>query len=442
MIPLNSTPANSLLWAEGSPNNIYHRHLKQHVLLVLSRKPLFFNQVVRLAGGAFPTDVLFSLHTLMKEGMIIEQEGLFSLADVDNRSYINLENIGKTLTDREESAILAMSIEESRTILSDPHPADYDWRLTLASVRKLVDVLGLFIDRNARTALLGVPSIFPHLAGQVNEITLFDRSSSLISDLQIAGYRKGLVEHDLFEPFLDRPRAYDIAFADPPWYSEFFNAFILRSSELLKDFGILVLCVLPWLTRPNAIEDRSNILSFAYKAGFDLIDVFYAFLKYETPRFERAVLGLAGIECNEWRVGDLYTFRRVNNPTPGLDARRPSNEPEWDEFRFGALKVKVRRRNEMPGRHFSYKPVNNKNNILDSISRRSPNRAFIDYWTSGNRAYSVEGIDLLRASLGRLEQGESAQDIVQDIAIQDALPLGDQQALETLLNEVLHERTD
>jgi hypothetical protein len=223
--------------------------------------------------------------------------------------------------------------------------------------------------------------------------------SNFSESLTMAQIKEGLIEHDLFDFLTESMWTYDIVLADPPWYSEFYRAFILRSSELLRDQGILMLCVLPWLTRPNAIDDRADILSFANKAGFDLTKVIPAFLQYETPRFEKASLSLAGIECSDWRVGDLYVFRRISDPIPGLVARRPADEPEWDEFRFGTLKIKLRRRSEIPGHHFSYQPVNNNNRILDSVSRRSPNRRFIDYWTSENMAYSVEGLDILRTSL-------------------------------------------
>jgi len=72
-----------------------------------------------------------------------------------------------------------------------------------------------------------------------------------------------LVQHDLMQPVPPRLGTFHAVIADPPWYTEHYKAFLVRAADILHDGGLLLLSVLPWLTRPSAIDDRRDILKYA-----------------------------------------------------------------------------------------------------------------------------------------------------------------------------------
>ena len=146
---------------------------------------------------------------------------------------------------------------------------------------------------------------------------------------------------------------FDVVVADPPWYVDFYQAFVLRSSHILREGGALLLSMLPWLTRPGAVQDRAEVLSFASRAGFDLVDCQSARIGYQSPRFEQTALAVHGIFCRQWRYGDLYRFRKTNEPSPALTVKVPlGEEPDpsaWREFAGALALAGVPRVDLLPG---------------------------------------------------------------------------------------------
>jgi len=285
----------------------------------------------------------------------------------------------------------------------------------------------------SKIALLGTPSLFLYLMQSGADAVLFDRSQSLIADLHAAGFQKNLIRHDMFQPFHHIRKKFQVALADPPWYPEFFEAFTIRASELLCEQGLLLLSILPWLTRPSAITDRAEIISFASKAGFDLIEVNPQFFRYETPTFELASLDTQGIKCGDWRSGDLYAFRKVKEHTVSPHVSPVPGEAEWDEFRFGNLKVKLRHRDDKGQRGFHARPISGRAPVLQTVSRRWPLRSEIDLWTSGNVAYTVQGLQPLRAAFQMLQKGKTPDRVGHELAVQYGLTRHNEESLVQLL---------
>ena len=336
-IPTNHDLSSSL----GQPDRGYDQRLTGHLLRLLANEPADFCELVRMAGGAYPTDVLRVLGSLVDCGQVEAGNGVYYLAGQINRQrHGNVASSSRPATSTEIEP-LSKPPTTAHQYLADSHPADYDWRYTSSSLAELTKRLAPLLERKAKIALFGATTLFRRLAGEGAKITLFNRSPSLLEDLRSMGFKDGLVEHDLFYPIQDANLQYAAVVADPPWYPEFNRAFTLRSAELLQTGGLLLLSVLPWLTRPSAVEDRANILEFATKAGFDLQDVTPRILTYESPKFERIALEMNGIRCDEWRTGDLFVFQKVGEPVTGLLAGPTDDEPAWDEFRLDHKKSKA-----------------------------------------------------------------------------------------------------
>lgn len=403
---------------------------------MLSGGSLSFKEIVRRAGGAFPTDVEKVLRSLIAAAEVSKSEGRYSLIASTGSGGIHVAASMHGLEAPPYRHVLDPVLGTTST-LADPHPADYDWRFTTSTLTKFAHRLQWTLNDESNVALFGIPTLFPCLMGSKFSVILFDRSPSLIHDLRTMGLTEGLVVHDLFYPIGGSRREFDVVVADPPWYPAFYRAFLLRASQVLRDEGELFLSVLPWLTRPTAINDRVDVLLFAAQAGFDLVESLPGALEYESPRFEQATLRLHGMDCGQWRTGDLHIFRRVNNPKPGLHIEPPADEPEWQEYRIGTRKVKLRRRLEPQGTGFSLQPVTSSGPILTSVSRRSRFRSRIDLWTSDNAAYSVEGMELLHSALKRLENGEPPEAIAASVGLEHMLSEENKARLANILSELV-----
>jgi hypothetical protein len=319
----------------------------------------------------------------------------------------------------------------------EPHPADYDWRFTANASRALSEDIRASGKPN-RIALLGAPTLFHELCILGWDVTLFDRNPRTIEKLRQRWPVAALEQADLFSPPPQNIQPFDLVFADPPWYVDFYQAFILRGAQMLRDGGTLMLSVLPWLTRPEAVRDRAAVLSFAIEAGFDLRDCRSGAIGYESPRFEQEALATHGIKCHDWRFGDLYWFRKAADPPPTLALHpRSQVDYEWDTFEVGTQQIKLKHGLGLERGTFTCRPVAKAGSVFDSVSRRAPSRSRIDLWTSGNLAYTVTGAAVLRSVLLELQGGSTVADALEQCACEFTLTLNETATLQKLLRELV-----
>ena len=416
----------------------YRFRLRSHLSSLLLRGPLDFCEIVGRSDGAFPVDVHRSLQDLICRNEIRQEAQRYIYqGNVGRQGCVSVASIPNVLEPLEERSVKDSG--DRADVLADPHPADYDWRFSSNTVSVLLPELDAVSRAGGRIALLGVPTLYLALAKLGANVHLFDKSRSLLNDLSKAGFTQNLQVHDLTSTFSEEFGRFDVVFADPPWYPEFYRAFILRASEILNEGGMLLLSVLPWLTRPSATSDRVDLHNCCEELGFHLMQSIPRLLNYETPPFEQMSLLQHELECGNWRRGDLHEFRYMPTLNPNLTGESIVSEPEWEEFRVGALKVKLRIRSDKTERCFSARPVMEGNMFLDTVSRRSPLRSSIDLWTSRNYALAVEGLDVLRAALGELERGQEPARIVEHLAVTLSLEIRDCERLQRVMEEILEQ---
>jgi hypothetical protein len=221
-----------------------------------------------------------------------------------------------------------------------------------------------------------------------------------------------VILHDLFE----RVRGYDeffkLALADPPWYPEFYRAFIVRAGEMLAAGGWLFLSMLPRLTRPSAERDRKQVEKFAARAGFRLRKKFGSEATYESPPFELQTLRELGILCSKpWRVADVYLFQKIRKPRTRLRTGR-SHESRWLTFRIDGIEVKLRDRPDTGHSELRINSVAGDGKTIGSVSRRDRKRAQIDLWTSTNVGFAISNMVPVKEVLMELESGRAPAEAI------------------------------
>jgi hypothetical protein len=384
----------------------YRRYLEGQILSTLGAKSRTFSEIVENAGGAFPVDVRDTLSRLVRGGLAHYRDGNYILADKSRTAFSSLP-VGRDFYASAQKPLRTSRPRAVRPVLPIPHPADYDWRFTTRALSDLMNLLLPVRNRSSRVALLGAPSLLLELMRSKAQTVLFDRNSALISHLQCAGLAGNAIQQDMFSDLPPRVGTFDVVLADPPWYLDFYKAFILRASQLLRLEGVFLLSMLPWLTRPNATKDRTEILRFANEAGFHLFGILPDFLQYETPHFEKVVLQHHGIHCVNWRRADLFLCVKIRRAgRSAFHIAKPQHD-EWQDFLLNGKTIKLKNHSQSSSTTFSYKPVVNDSPVLPTVSRRWPHRASIDVWTSENEAYSVKGLETLRAVLLALRSGST-----------------------------------
>lgn len=251
--------------------------------------------------------------------------------------------------------------------------------------------------------------------GRGYDVTLYDRNDRLVRALSDRGHLK-VFRRDFFD-VEDFSECYDIVMADPPWYSSDYVAFVRAAQAVVPVGGVLLLSVLPRLTRPGAAVDRHQIISEAFQAGLDLVDVKGAALLYDSPLFEKKALAVEGVGSGPWRRGDIFVFRRAMRMCQLGFPERTLDEVSWSSYLIGRTVVRVKD-TAVDGGQFSIGPASESGDLhFHSVSRRSPTRSRIDLWSSRDLALRLTRPDCAKDLLERLERGDSADCAIQEVCL-------------------------
>lgn len=328
------------------------------------------------------------------------------------KEILDTNNLKYTLDNKVALVNQNYSVAKTIGFLSDPHPADYDWRFNQNTINIYVqDIINESV--NSKIALLGTKTIFKGLIDNSIDTTIFNKSKSILNNFRENGYTKGLIHCDLFEPQTDYNNIFNLVIADPPWYEEYYNTFIQRSSDFLTIGGKLHLSVLQKMTRPNAIVDREKIIQNATKFGLKLIKIIPKYFVYETPNFERNTLKIQNLQCENWRISDLFIFEKVSSEINNEVILPLFDEPMWQEYNIGSKKIKIKNViSQVDNQIFSFESADPNGIIFTDVSRRSPFRKRIDVWTSDNLAFRVKRQNILNFLFNRLSLGVTGSECI------------------------------
>lgn len=368
------------------------------------KAPLTFCALVERCQGAYPQTIKTVLDVMIDRGLVRRDADRIVLAT----------EFLKTSDDSYPEPAVDDGWDSTGPELPDPHPADYDWRFTPETRLKVSKHLAESVKPGGLVALLGAPTLLPHVVSMGLDPLLIDRSEPILGALEKGGLSQFLLRQDLF---MRLPGELDGKFqavvADPPWYLPFFEAFLLRAAECAQIGAEVLVSFPPRLTRPDVGSDREHVVRVASELGLNFVSHEESFFRYETPGFERVALAESGVECLDWRSGDLLSFSRTEMMAPERPTLPPKEEPQWLDYRVKGVRVKVRLPLEN-GEEFLAEEVNLAD--LDGVSRRAPVRGRINVWTTANRAYHVEGLRVLDAILRGIEDGCSVNEAVEKSA--------------------------
>ena len=281
-----------------------------------------------------------------------------------------------------------------------PHPLDYDWRFTRATIADLGRICDDRVTNSGITLFLGTPSLFNALRSEAHrsgrQSILIDRNAPKLSALE---EKSGLssISLNLCSQPLPASLQADVVVTDPPWYASEIRVFLWASACLCRPSGEVLACFPGLATRPGSARERRRILDWAARRlGLECVTVEKKRVRYESPPFEQNAWRAAGVFNipNDWRVGDLVVFRRCPRTKPPAVRPISPRDGKWCSlqldgvlFRLRACELRIFRDPSLiklfPG------------DIFPSVSRRDPRRTKVDFWSAGNRVFGCRGPAIL-----------------------------------------------
>ena len=296
--------------------------------------------------------------------------------------------------------------------LPPPHPLDFDWRYSPATVEQLLDRAVAATQPGETVALLGTPSL--HVAQLSKDhgrrFVLIDANPATVDRVKALDTHRTVYKRDLF---IDPVPALNAAVvvADPPWYDEYIEAFLWTASECARPDARVFVSLPAIGTRPGSRAERKEFRATAERMALRVDEMRLRELAYLSPPFETNALAAAGWTGLpvDWRRGDLGILRKTGpsgpRPAPG------SRETRWEEHSLGWVRIRARRdpptkvvdptlEDLVPG------------GVLPDVSRRHRFREVANVWTSGNRVYRCQSPRLLLVVLRALESGSNPRQAV------------------------------
>lgn len=402
----------------------YKAELQGRLLHELAESPQDFDTLVKRAEGAYPTDVLHALQTLKAKKRV---------SQLSNGLWTRSRTLDEAATFKRSQH---SPIQVSSDGFPEPHPLDFDWRFTPSTATALTKKIVAGGKESA--AILGAPTLYKYLVDSGFNVRLFDKNPQVIEHLRTVGY-SSVTQCNLLR-LTKFTEHFQWVIADPPWYIEYYYAFLKAARKLLVPEGRMLLSVLSRLTRPSASTDRAYLLDCAMNLGFDLIEVNPGVLHYVSPPFEIEALRAEGIAIDNWRSGDLFSFILRTHKLQKLRLTRPAKEEKWQAVQLGQTTIKIKVRQQQRPQDFDYQPVSPSGGVhLRSVSRRSPVRSRIDLWTSRNIALTVRKSRVVAEALQKLSKGEPLHETLASISYEYQLSEQERTRLQELLSLLMRD---
>lgn len=278
-----------------------------------------------------------------------------------------------------------------------PHPLDFDWRFSTDAIHYLSKLCLECTKAGDHVALLGVPSVVQVTSDLMflRQVVLLDANLTLTTALTKAIPAIGIQHCDLLKDPLPKIEAQAIIL-DPPWYEEYFHAFMWAANQLCAVNGTILASLPPVGTRPGIEQERSRLFEYTGTLNLVLTRLEQGSLPYASPPFESNALHALGVYGypKYWRRGDLAIFSKTRTTTTSRPNLSLLAEAWWSEETIDTVRLRVRNPDGVNFDDPTLLPII-EGDILPSVSRRDLRRQSADVWSSGNRIFACRGRNVL-----------------------------------------------
>lgn len=333
-------------------------HVRQRCRGILSTSAVSYEALIKALQGTSPDVVVMALNEMEYEDQV------------------------KTILD--QAATPNIRIHAQGSLLPLPHPSDAEWRFDPQTVDLLLDEAEAVTKSGDRILLFGTPGAAIGALGRQSE-----RNYSVLSPKNVVtdAIMAATLNDERFRYGKAPIRSCGAVLIDPPWYLPAYEEMLTTAASLCRKGAHLYLSVPSEGTRPTASGDVERIISFAASVGFRLADKRPGALRYINPLFEVSAFAAQGIFAPDgWRRSDMLVFKLIPTQLPfspsvtggrsfeltvggcrlRLNITAPINTPVNDDFH----------------------PVA-RGEVFPSVSNRHPDRRKANFWTSTNRAFSI-----------------------------------------------------
>lgn len=256
-----------------------------------------FAALLHRLPAVYPTELLASLDRLSSRGEIA---------------------VGLAASIGREAARNRVRVTEGRSLLTLPHPLDFEWRFTPDTSRELLNRATDMTSSGGDLLLFGTPALaIEALSLPVGRRIAFLAENNSVTDRVVALTRAtgSSLSIAFCSGGLPRESA-DAVLLDPPWYLDFVRPMLAAATRACRPGGVVLISLPPEGTRPGVEADRHAAIAFGRRLGLDIIEYNALTIHYDTPFFERNALIAAGIHPPpHWRRGDLLVFRKTLTAT-------------------------------------------------------------------------------------------------------------------------------
>jgi len=361
-----------------------------------------------------------------------------------------------------ESKVVTLS--GARYALASP-PSKPDWARTRARVIELLSSLppgnplagqwwfnfdsAIFLAERvwqdhwgSPVAFLGTPVPgFAYAIATGQPCTIFEYDPDVLA---VVAEKMDSAKHDAIEPtnvtlvahnaFEEVPPIYRDEFSavvcDPPWYENYFLAFLARCLELGNARSLVYWSLAPLLTRPEAEYQRTDFLVQLAKIGCAILSLDSAFLTYVIPEFEaEAYRHIPGFHSKVWRRGDLLILRLPEDRIKAKEQLQRVEPPAnlraisyWDQ-KSGLRLFHVLERERTEEAVAAYEE---DKEFAQTVSLSASPWEHIALWSSRRKGFALSRLQSLPEALRLWQQGLSFQQIREASQRNSSAPLDEE----------------
>lgn len=327
-----------------------------------------FTQLLRAMQGVFPSDLI---------RLLAERNNPISLT---NETTLNQGNL-----------IDGWHQAADKANLPSPHLANYEWRFTEESARKIVANIKALNKSDLKICCLGTPSVALELIknGLGSNTTFLDINEPLKKLIERTFDESGIIckTYDAQNmPLREFTYAFDVVVTNPPWYLDYYELFISRAINFLKpNGGKIIIPLFPPLSRQKAIRDLESLHTFLEKSNCREMKSL-GMVEFEMPEFEQAILEFNKIPIPEtnWRNAELVELIFDSEKESLIMKNLKLEKRKWLRYVENKLAVAVVRPLPWLMQGNSEKKYSVETHVLPTISRHEIENIEIDMWDSNN----------------------------------------------------------